>query len=491
VSTRRFPQVKRLAGPAELRGRLDELGVELPVDDEVDPAGPLSQPLQVGDRELANRFSILPMEGWDATADGRPTDLVRRRWRRFGQSGAALIWGGEAVAVRPDGRANPNQLCIGPTSVEDLDALRTELIDAHRNARGTTDGLMVGLQLTHSGRWARPHGDHDPRVAFRHPVLDRRVGIPEGAAGDVTVLSDDELATLSDDYVVAAEVARSAGFDFVDIKACHGYLLHEVLAGWERPGAYGGEALADRARLLLEIVDGVRSTCPDLGVGVRLSAFDVAPYRSGPDGSGVPDWASSDGASAEPRRFGGREPWSTGPAVDPIDLDEPHELVELLAAAGVSMLCVSAGSPYLNPHVQRPAYFPPSDGYEPPEDPLVGVARLLGVARSITVAHPDVAVVGSGFTYLQHLLPNVAQAAVRDGWCDSVGLGRMVLSYPDLPADVLDGRELQPRAICRTFSDCTTAPRHGMVSGCYPLDDGYKSRPERGELALIKKANRS
>ena len=132
-----FPQVRRLEDAAALRARLDELGTELPVADVVDATGALAQPLSHPGAELANRFCILPMEGWDGTVDGRPTDLVRRRWSRFGSSGAALMWGGEAVAVDPAGRANPHQLTIGPNSVEDLSELRGVLVDAHREA---TDG---------------------------------------------------------------------------------------------------------------------------------------------------------------------------------------------------------------------------------------------------------------------------------------------------------------------------------------------------------------
>ena len=94
--------------------------------------------------------------------------------------------------------------------------------------------------------------------------------------------------------------------------------------------------------------------------------------------------------------------------------------------------------------------------------------------------------VGSGYSYLQDWLPNVAQAVVKTGMVDSVGLGRMVLSYPDLPADVLAGTVMQRKKICRTFSDCTTAPRNGIISGCYPLDPFYKKMPEFKELAAVK-----
>jgi NADPH2 dehydrogenase len=98
-------------------------------------------------------------------------------------------------------------------------------------------------------------------------------------------------------------------------------------------------------------------------------------------------------------------------------------------------------------------------------------------------------VVGSGYSYLQEWLPHVGQAVVRHGLADFVGLGRMALAYPEMPADVLCGRPLRRQHICRTFSDCTTAPRNGMVSGCYPLDPQYKQRAEALKEIKEKKSS--
>ncbi|HSL56595.1 MAG TPA: NADH:flavin oxidoreductase [Acidimicrobiales bacterium] len=478
MSAREFPQVKSLTSPAALRARCAELGVDLAVDDRVEPApdGPLAQPLVVTDGSagpltIGNRFCVLPMEGWDGTDDGRPTDLVRRRWRRFGAGGAKLIWGGEAVAVRHDGRANPRQLRIGDDTWEDLAALRGELVAEHAAHHGRTDDLVVGLQLTHSGRWSRPDGPAAPLVAYRHPLLDRRVAVDDSA-----VLSDDDLDRLADEFVAAAELAHRAGFAFVDVKACHGYLGHELLSAVDRPGRYGGD-LEGRTAFLRRVISGIRSAVPDLAVGVRLSVVDLVPHRAGADGRGEPEPV----ADGYPYAFGGD---GTGLGVD---LTEPLALLDELAGLGVGMVCVTAASPYYAPHAQRPAWFPPSDGYRPPRDPLVDVAALLDVAAALAGARPDVAVVGSGWSYLQEWLPHVAQAAVAAGRVHSVGLGRMALSYPELPADVLTGRPLTRRQLCRTFSDCTTAPRNGLVSGCYPLDPFYKARPERVELAAAKR----
>ena len=131
--------------------------------------------------------------------------------------------------------------------------------------------------------------------------------------------------------------------------------------------------------------------------------------------------------------------------------------------------------------------YPPSDGYLPPEDPLVGVSRLIDTCAELKQKRPEMIFVGSGYTYLQEWIPNVAQSVIRNGLADFVGLGRMMLSYPEIITDILNGRPLNRKRICRTFSDCTTAPRHGMVSGCYALDDFYKKLPEGEDLKQIKK----
>src|SRR5690606_27614403 len=168
------------------------------------------------------------------------------------------------------------------------------------------------------------------------------------------------------------------------------------------------------------------------------------------------------------------------------DLEEPRAFLALLRELEIDLVCLTAGSPYYNPHIQRPATFPPSDGYQPPEDPLVGVARQVAVTAALTRDFPDLVVVGSAYSYLQDWLPNVAQAVVRQGGAHLVGLGRMVLSYPELPADVLAGRPLQRKLVCRTFSDCTTGPRNGLVSGCYPLDPLYTAHPDHARLKAAK-----
>jgi 2,4-dienoyl-CoA reductase-like NADH-dependent reductase (Old Yellow Enzyme family) len=324
----------------------------------------------------------------------------------------------------------------------------------------------------------------EPRVAFRHPILDRKFNV----TSDAQVFSDAEIDELIRCYIRAAQVAHEAGADFVDIKHCHGYLLHEFLGGHTRPGKYGG-SFENRTRILRDIVAGIRSSGNTIDIGVRLSAFDFVPYKPDPAqsqpgklGPGLPE----EFADCLPYRFG----FGVN-AMNPVeyDLAETFRFADLCADLGIKLLNLSAGSPYYNPHIQRPAAYPPSDGYQPPEDPLAGVARQMNVVRQVK-AHVGarMAVIGSAYSYLQEYLPHVAQAAVRDGWTDMVGLGRMTLSYPNMLADAAAQGVLAPKLICRTFSDCTTAPRNGLISGCYPLDKYYSARPEYAQLKEIKKA---
>ncbi len=492
-----YTRIGHFKEPAAFAGYLKQLHLNLPMDDGILSAAagsPLAQPLTLhhgsATHVVGNRWCIHPMEGWDATPDGKPTEHTLRRWRRFGISGAKLIWGGEAYAVQPDGRANPNQLTYRPENEDATRQLYQELITAHRQRFGRTDDLFVGLQLTHSGRFCRPNDKKklEPRIVYHHPVLDRKFNIAPD--DDRVVMTDDDIKRLIDNYIAAAKLANRIGFQFVDVKHCHGYLGHEFLSAYNRPGPYGGD-LSGRTRFMREIIQGVRAECPRMLIGVRLSVFDRPPYHPDPErgkgdklGPGIPD------------DFAGSLPYpGFGCKRDnplEIDLTEPIALLKLMRdELGVNLVNISAGSPYYNPHIQRPAFFPPSDGYQPPEDPLVGCVRQIEVVRDLKKAVPDLPLVGTAYTYLQEYLPHVGQAVVRDGWVDFVGVGRLVLSYPDLPADCLEAGELRnAKLLCRTFSDCTTAPRNGIISGCFPLDEYYKKAEEFGDLKDAKAALR-
>ena len=483
--TARYKRVSALRQAGAFREHATSLGLDIPCDDAIitAPASPLAHSFQVGAVNVGNRFAIQPMEGWDGTEQGMPTNCVRQRWRNFGLSGAKLIWGGEAFAVCPEGRANPNQLMACEENRAGMQELAQLLLATHSERYGNTEDLLLGLQLTHSGRFCRPFRKDrmEPCIAYHHPILDSKFGISKHHP----LISDDYVEELIELYIDAAEIAAECGFQFVDVKHCHGYLGHELLSAHTRPGRFGGP-FENRTRFCREIVEGIRARVPELMIGVRLSAFDLVPFRPDPDGAG-----GGKLGPGIPEPYRSCLPYEYGFGVDetdPVafDLAETVRFLEMLGGLGITLVNLSCGSPYYNPHIQRPALFPPSDGYQPPEDPLVGVARQLDVVAQLKSRFPDCVVVGSGYSYLQEFLPHVAQALVREAKVDFVGLGRMVLSYPELPDDVLRSGELKRKRICRTFSDCTTAPRNGMISGCFPLDPFYKKTEEAERLKQLK-----
>lgn len=502
----RIPTLKTVS---DFRAHVASLGIELPCEDEIvaGNASPLAQPIDsvtINGKRIGNRWAIHPMEGWDGTTTGGVTEEMLRRWQRFGESGAKLIYGGEAMAVRPDGRANPNQIIITEENKAGIASLRETLVKAHQERYGKTDDLVIGFQLTHSGRFCKPNDKKrmEPRVAFRHPILDRKFNV----TSDAQVFTDAEIEELIQCYIRAAKIAWDVGADFVDIKHCHGYLLHEFLGAHTRPGKFGG-SFENRTRILREIVAGIRASGNKIDLGVRLSAFDFVPFKPDPAlsqpgklGPGIPE----DFSHCLPYRY------AFGVNVNnPVeyDLTETLQFVELCAQLGVKILNLSAGSPYYNPHIQRPAAYPPSDGYQPAHDPLIDVARQINVVRQVkdfcsrrreeadksregesaSLPRRLPVVVGTAYSYLQEYLPHVAQYVVRNGWTDMVGLGRMVLSYPNILAEAVEKGSITPKQICRTFSDCTTAPRNGMISGCYPLDKYYSAKPEFQQLKEVKK----
>lgn len=482
----KITKIATLKTVESFRAYVESLGIDLQLEDSIEsgPNSPLAEKWDLNGRSIGNRWAVHPMEGWDGTTTGGITEPMIRRWQRFGESGAKFIWGGEAMAVCPSGRANPNQIIINEENKAGIAHLRDELVKRHKEIYGNTEDLFIGFQLTHSGRFCRPHDKKvwESRIAYRHPILDKKFNV----TSDEQILTDDDIKRLIDQYILAAKIAQEAGADFVDIKHCHGYLLHEFLGAHTRPGMYGG-SFENRTRPLREIVAGIRAHVPGLEIGVRLSAFDVVPYKPNPAlaepgklGPGMPE----DYSACLPYRYG------FGVNFDnPIefDLTEPKQYLQLCSELGVKLVNLSAGSPYYNPHISRPAIYPPSDGYQPHEDPLVGVARQINAVKELKASAPDLVLFGTGYSYLQEYMPHVAQYYLRNHHVDVVGIGRAVLSYPAMLADAVNEGKLETKFVCRTFSDCTTAPRNGLRSGCYPLDDYYKRFEDAPALKEVKK----
>jgi 2,4-dienoyl-CoA reductase-like NADH-dependent reductase (Old Yellow Enzyme family) len=436
----------------EASGLSGDLGLQ-------DDWSPLLQPVVVGGRRVGNRLAIQPMEGCDGTSDGCPDELTFRRYRRFGAGGAKLIWG-EAAAVVPEARANTRQLVCDTAHTDGLARLVEVTRSAHRDAWQDDSDLLVGLQLTHSGRYSVPY-----RFYAQHdPILDPRTG----ATPSSSLLSDDDLDRLLDRYVEAAGVAMRAGFDFIDIKQCHRYLLNELLSAGTRPGKYGG-SFENRTRFVADLASRIRDEFPGLILGSRLNVYDAIPYqkRSDQDETGVPSPFAYPLISA----------WGTQPndygAADP---SEPLQLIALLKRLGVSIINVTMGNPYANPHVLRPFEYAPPDGYQTPEHPLEGVARHVRLTAIVQQAFPDLPVVGSGYSWLQAWMFHVGAANVAAKKTTFMGVGRASLSHPDFARRVLEGQPLDPRRTCRTFSYCTALmrskhhPLGQFPTGCPPFD---------------------
>jgi 2,4-dienoyl-CoA reductase-like NADH-dependent reductase (Old Yellow Enzyme family) len=338
---------------------------------------------------------------------------------------------------------------------------------AHRAAFGDDRDLLVGLQLTHSGRYSY----HKPLIAVHDPVLDPRIIVDKASGKTIDaaypLLDDVYLKRLVDHYVQAAKIAAKVGYQFVDVKQCHRYLLGELLAAKSRPGPYGG-SLENRTRLARDIISAIRAEVPSLTIATRMNVYDCIPYRkNAATGLGEPC----------PHEAPLECAWGTNPQqhLEP-DLLEPIAWIREMAALGVAMVNVSMGSPYATPHVTRPFEYPPPDGYETPEHPLLGVARHFRVAADIQRAFSQLPIVGSGYSYLQEFLPHAAAANVRDGRCTFVGVGRATLAQPDFVKQLQDHGKLDRKRICRTFSYCTALMRskHNelgqFATGCPPFD---------------------
>ncbi len=426
--------------------------------------------IRIGDRTIGNSLGIHPMEGCDGTLDGKPGELTVRRWMNFGTGGAKMIWG-EATAIVPEGLANPRQLLINESNLPDLAAMAAATRKGHRTQFGRDDDLLIGLQLTHSGRYSY----RKPIIAYHHPQVDsstfldkqKQTSIPS----DYPVVTDDYLERLEDFYEQAAVLAHRAGFDFIDIKQCHTYLLGELLGARQREGKYGG-SFENRTRFIRNVLGKITARLgSSIILASRMNAFDGVPFRKNPvTGLG------------EPLPFSTPYEYSFGvDRMNPLceDLTEPIKLVRLMCEQGVKMVNVSLGSPYYNMHIGRPFEVTPIDGYIPPEHPLVGVDRHFRITGAIQEAFPSLVVVGTGYSWLQKYLINAAESNLRRKRVTIVAAGRGAIAYPEYVRDALTNGELKSNRVCLAISYCTNLmrakdnPMGQYPAGCVPRDDAY------------------
>jgi 2,4-dienoyl-CoA reductase-like NADH-dependent reductase (Old Yellow Enzyme family) len=405
----------------ELLEKALALGLQLPYNDDISP---LLKPVSLHGSSISNRLVVQPMEGYDSEADGAPSSLTKRRYLRYAGGGSGIIWY-EAVSVSQDGRSNPRQLWINNSNSHAFASLNDEV---RKSADATGYYPFLVVQLTHSGRYSKPDGKPKPSVASFNNILDREMPY---------LLTDDDLKRIQDQYVTAAKLASVCGFDAIDIKACHGYLMIELLAAKSRRySLYGGEDAENRFRFMLETIDRIKADVPRMAITTRLNISDHYSGGFGVDIAGKPDY------------------------------DEPLLLVEKLQSRGIKLINISMGSPYFNPHVTRPFDSPLPGQRVPEEHPLTGVMNMINGTSLFQRRFPELYFVGSAYSYLRQYAPNVGAAVIKNGNASFIGFGRSSFAYPSLPCDLIKNGKADPSKVCISCSGCTRLIKNLRPGGC-------------------------
>jgi 2,4-dienoyl-CoA reductase (NADPH2) len=424
------------------------LSINIPMQEDVSILGAA---VKIGPLTAPNRLAVNPMEGADGDSQGCPGELTLRRYKRFAAGGSGILWV-EAIAVVPEARANPRQLWLHDKSKDAFANMIAEARKAAQDSMGSQHNAIIVAQLTHSGRYSKPEGVAHPIIPQRDPYRDamipQQLPVTNAKAAipyNWPIVTDDYLDGLVEHYVKAAKLAFEAGFDAVDIKACHGYLINELLACLNRRGRYGG-SFENRTRLLLSIIDAIHQKLgKDKTVVTRLGIYDAIPYPYG--------WGVYENDYLIP------------------DLTEPKKLFALLGERDVPMINVTIGNPYYNPHYGRPYDKPMVGGYESPEHPLEGVERMIRLTGEMQKAFPQMTLVGPGYSWLRHLMPYVGAAVLQNGMAGVIGAGRMALAYPDFAKDILIKGKLDSNKVCIACSACSQIMRDGGKIGCVVRDN--------------------
>jgi 2,4-dienoyl-CoA reductase (NADPH2) len=442
----------------ELLAKASELKIELPFQQDLSP---LFEEISLGSKTIVNRLAVHPMEGYDANPDGSPSDFTFRRYKRFAKGGSALLWF-EATSVVPDGRSNPRQLWLHRQNVNDFARLVGETRREAVKSLGKEHNIYCVLQLTHSGRYSKPEGYPQPRVALYNPILDDN-------KENLLIFSDEELDDLQESFVDAACLAHQADFDAVDIKACHGYLVNELLTAFGRQDSKYGGSFSNRIRFLEGLVEKIHQEVPLIHVAVRLNAFDGIPFPFG------------FGASREES--------------EKIDLTEPKKVVTRLYERGCSLLNITVGIPFQTPHLGRPFDRPVKGFPKPQEHPLEGVSRMISLTADLQKEFPKLPIVGTGYSWLRQFFPSVGAAVLQNRMASLIGVGRSAFAYPEAPLDLMKKGKINPRKACISCSRCSEMMRMGGIVGCVMKDKeiygkrykillreriGYEKKHDRG-----------
>ncbi len=415
----------------DVKKKAEELGIHLPFAKDTHV---LSHPLRFGNVSINNRLGIAPMEGADSQEDGSPSELTRRRYIREAEGAAGTIWF-EAISIVPEGRSSRHQLMITRENLDAYKKLTEAVKEAGRKANGFAPFLI--MQANHSGRYSNPEGKPAPLIAYRHPEYEKL-----RPADDSCIVSDEYLESLEEKFGQAAYLAKEAGFDAVDIKSCHGYLLAELTSAYHRPGKYGG-SLENRTRLLRNGIQAAKVyENKQFLVTARIGIYDGFAY---PYGFGV-----KEGGGAEP------------------DAEEPIKLVRSLHEDyNMPYLNLTMGNPYVSTHVTRPY---DHGKYVPDEHPLFGVARMINGIGLVKKAVPGMTISASGPSYLRQYSDLFAAGAIEEGLCDQVLFGRMSFADPEFPKQIFHTGRVDPGKVCVTCGKCGDLIRAGKPTGCVIRD---------------------
>jgi len=439
----------------DLKNELNRLSIPLPIS--LDTKN-MSETIQSKHLIIPNRLSIQPMEGFDAKLNGSPSELTLRRYKRYANGGVGLIWF-EATAISEDCRSNDHQLIL---TEENLDHFK-QLTSLTRNqsnrmlkSLGFKGGCCLILQLNHSGRYTKRDGKKYPIRSYHNDQLDKAISVKKK---DGIVISDEELKEIEEIWIEKAILAKEAGFDGVDIKACHGYLISELLSARNRTESlYGGNDLRNRFRLLINIVSKLQTEFrkdTDFNITSRVGIYNSIPY---PSGFGV--------KSIENEHF---------PAT--VDLGEPVDLINQLYEKEVKLINITAGNPHYKSHITRPYDVPVKGSTLPDEHPLFSAYRIIyltSVIKSLTP--PDLITLGSGYSYFRQFAGNIASGTVQKGMVDICGFGRMSFANPEFAKQIFQSNTIEKAKSCIACSKCSQFMREGRSTGCAVRDPKYRDR---------------
>ena len=433
-----------------IRKKIRELNISLPLSDNIDV---LKQPLEFKKILIPNRLSIQPMEGFDAKSNGAPSELTLRRYKRYAKGGAGLIWF-EATAINMESRSNAHQLMISQENYKDFEKLVTIVRDLSNESLkelGFSRNCQLILQLNHSGRYSTVSGKRYPIRPYHNQDLDNALNVKENEG---TIITDEELKVLENIWIEKAILAEKAGFDGVDIKACHGYLISELLNSNQRVDSkYGGPDLKKRTLFLKNILKGIKKEINNLILTTRLGVYDGISY---PYGFGVK-----------------REQTSSFPPK--MDLTEPIQLVKELSELGIYLFNITAGNPHYNPFITRPYDIPIKDGSTPPEHPLISTDRIVNLASLIKGGVTNkIITISSGLSYLREFAGFLAAGLIEQHKTDICGFGRMAFANPKFPIQLFKKGMINKKDSCITCSKCSQFMKEGKNIGCAIRDPLYK-----------------